>query len=532
MLVEVNGTNIDVDDESLSLLELLRDRLGLVSVKDGCSPQGQCGCCTVLIDGEPRVSCVTPVRRIAGRSVTTLEGLDAERRDYWGGVFCDAGASQCGFCTPGIMMRLEALTRKSTPSGAELSEGLETAAVRRALSAHLCRCTGWQTIVDVATKPVHGSTSEPGLASGGVRDLAQAERRATIEGHAPQRVSPRVALGEGGFADDRCPPDALVAIMSDSGEWVVGETMADARRVAGRVQGRNTTVEPSAPIDLPAGDWVAALRTGWVEPGYLETDASWCVPGGTPAQPLANGGAFGAKSVSPVSDVARRLADTHGRPVRVRWTREDVVRFGPKRPPIAAGVRADGSGVMRVARTPRIAERVALAAPNLIVEQVDVVGPPTSSGLRAAGWGEAAILLSAIEPDVGDGSVAITTPDGAWAHVAIRSDLVEVDVRCGEVLDETVLRSYCIGAVHMALGWVSSEGLAVSASGEVGDLTIRSFGVIGPKAMPDVDIRILSDTAAPVCGSDAVFVATAAALWRVQGRPTNWPTGLGVGLHI
>ena len=69
----VDGVQVTVPDDGGTLLDLLRDRLGNRSVKDGCSPQGQCGCCTVLVDGQPRVSCVTPARRMAGRTVTTLE---------------------------------------------------------------------------------------------------------------------------------------------------------------------------------------------------------------------------------------------------------------------------------------------------------------------------------------------------------------------------------------------------------------------------------------------------------------------------
>src|SRR5204863_2203068 len=101
-----------------------------------------------------------------------------------------------------------------------------------------------------------------------------------------------------------------------------------------------STVGLSWPLEVPSGTWARTLRTTWVEPAYLELDASWCEPGGEPASPLANGGAFGGKLASDVATVARRLADEHGRAVRVVLSREDVVRLGPKRPPIAAGIRA------------------------------------------------------------------------------------------------------------------------------------------------------------------------------------------------
>ena len=131
----LDGQPVEVADDGASLLEVLRDRLGRRSVKDGCSPQGQCGCCTVLVDGAPRVACVTPARRIAGRAVTTVEGLDDDEQRVWSEAFCATGASQCGFCTPGIVMRLAALRGKGGQSA-------DRGAVGQALLAHLCRCTG------------------------------------------------------------------------------------------------------------------------------------------------------------------------------------------------------------------------------------------------------------------------------------------------------------------------------------------------------------------------------------------------------
>ena len=496
---QVDGRPVAVEEDGASLLEVLRDRLGIRSAKDGCSPQGQCGCCTVLVDGQPRVACVTPARRVAGRAVTTLDGLDAEERRAWGEAFAACGASQCGFCTPGIIVRLAALRAAGRDD------------VDTALLAHLCRCTGWRTIGEAFAR-----VGSPSLA----RDLDAAARRAALEGGVPQQVGPHVALGGGGFADDTAPLDALVAVPDGAGGWAVGETLAEARGRAGKVQGRRTPADLSHPLEVPPGRWPAALRTTWVEPAYLEPDASWCRPGGEPATPLANGGAFGGKAASPAPAAARRLADEHGRPVRVLLSREDVVRLGPKRPPVAGGARADGTGVLRVARTPGIAAAVAAVAPGLEVEEVDVAGPPTSAALRAAGWAEAAVLLAAAR-----GDAVVTAPSGARAEADVGADgAVHVRVACGEPLDEVVLRSYCVGAAHMALGWVRSEGIAVDASGVPQDLTIRSFGILRAKDMPEVRVEIDADPRPPVNGSDAVFAAVAAAAWRAEGYARDWPT--------
>lgn len=518
MQLVVDGTQVEVPDDGASLLEVLRDRLGIRSVKDGCSPQGQCGCCTVLVDGQPRVSCVTPVRRMAGRSVTTLAGTEPAVREAWSEAFCATGGSQCGFCTPGIVLRLEALRCKGTT----VDDG---DAVDRALAAHLCRCTGWQPVVDawsVACVALGDGVAPP---SSAVRDLDAAARRAELEGGVHQRVAPDVALGAGGFADDGAPADALVAVIGADGTWVVGETLTAARRVAGKVQGRKTTALSEPPLALAPGEWDVSLRTSWVEPAYLETDASWCLPGGEPASPLGNGGAFGGKTHTEVGEVARRLADEHGRPVRALSAREDVVRRGPKRPPVAIGVRADGSGVARVAATPGVADAIAAVAPSLVVEEVEVVGPPTSVDVRGAGWVEAAVAVGAAT-----GATEVRSPAGAVASATIDDDgRVQVRVRCGAVLDEVVLRSYCIGAVHQALGLVTSEQLTVDEDGVPQDLTIRSFGILRAGDMPVVHVEIEPSDDEPVNGSDAVLAAVALAVWRHQGLPVSWPTGRLLG---
>ena len=523
----VDGAQVEVADEGCSLLEVLRDRLGRRSPKDGCSPQGQCGCCTVWVDGSPRVSCVTPARRVVGREVTTLDGLDPTTRDAWAAAMVDTGASQCGFCTPGIIMRLAALDAKGPT---------DDSSVERALAAHLCRCTGWRTVLDAARQV----SSDDRSSSPAIRDLASAGRRAKIEGASSQIVGLETALGNGGFAEDTAPPDALVAIPDDSGGWAVGETLTEARALAGKIQGRRTTAPLRHPLEIPEGRWDLSLQTTFVEPAYLEPDASWCVPGGEPANCIANGGAFGGKLASQVGREARRLADQHGRTVRVIMTREDVVKLGPKRPPIAAGIASGGRGRVRVARThgsmplDQWREAFLQRAPLFEVEEVLVVGPPVSSDLRGAGWVEASVLLAALDAkQLGKSglghAVTIATPDGGVATVEVEQDAVSVLVEAGEVLDEVVLRSYCIGAVHQALGWVRTEGLVVDQDGVIHDLTVRSFGILPARVMPRVSVKVSDSHGPPVNVSDAVFTAAAAAAWIADGFSPRWPVERGGG---
>jgi aerobic-type carbon monoxide dehydrogenase small subunit (CoxS/CutS family) len=554
---ECNGAPVEVGvAPGESLLTVLRERLGLVSAKDGCAPQGQCGCCTVLVDGDARVACVTPAARVEGRAVTTVEGLDAPTRDSLAAAFVASGGSQCGFCTPGIVMRAASLLAKGRTRRADVDRGL---------AAHLCRCTGWQTVYGAIEAAAGESRPVPR------RDLDAASRRAALEGGGRQRVGLDVPLGGGGFADDLSPRDALVAVPRPGGSnaagvdaagitWVVAESLDEARGVAGKVQGRRTTVDERPPIpprEAPAGG--VRLATGWVEPAYLEPDASWCEPGGEPATPLANGGAFGGKESSVAPAAARALADQHGRAVRVVLSREDVVRLGPKRPPIGA-VAIYGGGVVdvhgRVAETGAAAFGGAAVTPYRVDvrarwDPVAVPGPSAATSLRAAGDAEVAVLVEGALEEAGADRAALVADDraarvlldscvavrgGARAGARVELDhagglaRVEVRVAAGDPLDEIVLRSYAVGAAHMALGWVLCEGIAVDPeTGEVHDLTIRSFGVIRAKDTPPIDVSVVADDGEPCPRtSDAVFAAVAAAVWnavtRADGaRPEAFP---------
>ncbi|MGH9055167.1 MAG: 2Fe-2S iron-sulfur cluster-binding protein [Acidimicrobiales bacterium] len=527
----LDGRKVEVARDGISLLEALREDLGVRSVKDGCSPQGQCGCCTVVVDGAARVACVTPVRRVAGRSVLTVDGLPPSGLENLAGAFVEHGASQCGFCTPGILCRLATLGPAPAPDKVET-----------ALLAHLCRCTGWRTVVEAAcAAPGPGAApplDQPGAAS------TPGDRRATIEGATTQRTGAGVVLGRGGFADDTAPEGCLVAVPDPDGGWSLGETLAEARAASGKVQGRRSGRRLSYPIEVPPGDWDVTLQTTWVEPGYLETDASWCMPGGEPAHPAGNGGAFGGKVASPAPAASRELADRHGRPVRVVFSREDVVRLGPKRPPVAAGVRAGGSGVMRIASAPGVAAVIAAVAPGMELREVVVAGPRVSPAIRAAGWAEACVLLAAgaavadgTVPGAGAPAAAIASavaPGGGRATARVTVDgqgaptNVHVRVSCGEVLSPSVLRSYVTGAAHMALGWVCSEAIAVDEDGVPEDLTIRSFGILRARDTPPITVDVDGDARdEPVNGSDAAFAAVAAATWIAQGLPPRWPTRRG-----
>ncbi|MEV3980139.1 (2Fe-2S)-binding protein [Nonomuraea sp. NPDC049758] len=140
--VTVNGRAHSVDDvwEGESLLYVLRERIGLPGSKNACE-QGECGSCTVYLDGLPVCSCLVAAGQAEGRRVRTVEGLAAgDRLDPVQEAFVECGAVQCGFCTPGLVVQAhDLLERVPRPSDAE---------IREALAGNLCRCTGYEKILD------------------------------------------------------------------------------------------------------------------------------------------------------------------------------------------------------------------------------------------------------------------------------------------------------------------------------------------------------------------------------------------------
>ncbi|MEY2450925.1 MAG: hypothetical protein QOD92_499 [Acidimicrobiaceae bacterium] len=156
----LNGEEVSVADSHPHLLGALREELDVLSPKDGCAPSGQCGCCTVLVDGKAVVACNLSLSKIAGTTVTTLEGFDPTERDELASAFAATGALQCGFCTPGILVRVKALLDKK-------GAGLDRDTAARHLGAHLCRCTGYVKILDAVELLAKGESVTP-VALGGI----------------------------------------------------------------------------------------------------------------------------------------------------------------------------------------------------------------------------------------------------------------------------------------------------------------------------------------------------------------------------
>jgi len=524
----LDGEAVSLPGGSRSLLDALRYECGKTNVKDGCSPQGQCGCCTVLIDGQARVACVTALSRVNGKTVTTSVGL--EGRDQLADAFLRHGASQCGFCTPGILARLEGLKNANRE--------VDETAIRRALGAHLCKCTGWQSIVNAAkeyfgldaTSTDFGADKEEFPKSGTVT------ARATLEGPRKQVINHETVLGRFHFASDYFINEIPVGVFDDDGAVVVGENVADARRCAVQTSGRNSTIGYTYPVSLPASDtqeWAITLRTTFVEPGYLEPDAAF-VNGETVIGPLENGGAFGGKRESTVIAAANELAEKNGGAAGFVWRREDVVERGHKRPPIALALRDDESGIVCIAKTPHSVGIEELAAamrtrfPALDFQIQEVSGPPLSGSLRAGVLLEVMAARAALRAKnngwkSGD-EIEIEDPRGGRVRVRQSEEGLVAHVYAGRPLSEPTLRSYSFGALHQGLSLVRSEGIGIDETGRVVDRTIRSFGIASASQTPPLHVVIEEQDSDPVPVSDALFIASATLCWLEDGLVEKWPT--------
>lgn len=139
--VRINNADLNLKVDPLRrLIDVLREELNYTASKEGCG-EGECGACSVIIDGELVNSCLIPIGKVEGKSILTLEGLkETKKFDILENAFIDAGAVQCGFCIPGMIMATEALlTKNPTPTEEE---------IRKGLSGNLCRCTGYKMIVE------------------------------------------------------------------------------------------------------------------------------------------------------------------------------------------------------------------------------------------------------------------------------------------------------------------------------------------------------------------------------------------------
>ena len=242
----VNGTPVEVRQPHPHLLSALREELDITSPKDGCSPSGQCGCCTVLIDGKAVVSCQTSLEKVAGKSVITLEGVDDDERQRFASAFAACGGLQCGFCIPGIVVRAKAQIDKK-------GAALKREDMARHLGAHLCRCTGYAKILEAISCVARNEIPEMPAVAG-------------IGSRTPKYEAEDLALGDRGYIDDIRIPGMLHAALhfTKHARATVREINVDAARAATGVSAVYTAAD--VPGELMVGiiykDWPVMIPVG------------------------------------------------------------------------------------------------------------------------------------------------------------------------------------------------------------------------------------------------------------------------------
>ncbi len=229
-----------------SLLEVLRNRCGILSTKDSCQPQGQCGSCLALVDGQPKTTCAVPAIKVGGKTVLTLEGLSDEERELIARSFVAATGIQCGFCTPGFALRAKWLLDKNpNPTREEIA---------KAIDGHLCRCTGYVKIIDaieiMAAAKRQGYKPEPST------DGKVGGRLARYQGM-------ELALGVRPYVDDLQRPDML------HGAVVLSP---HARAKVLRIDTSSAKAHPGVEAvvtaeDVPGERWYGLIQNDW--PGFV-----------------------------------------------------------------------------------------------------------------------------------------------------------------------------------------------------------------------------------------------------------------------
>ena len=510
---ELNGSQVVADDGHPHLLAALRDELGIISPKDGCSPSGQCGCCTVLVNGKARVACQTPMEKADGASILTLEGVDAAERERYATVFAAHGALQCGFCTPGIIMRVKALLDKK---GSALTR--ENAS--RHLGGHLCRCTGYIKILDAVDSLAAGEVpvAPPcgGIGTSGIRYEAA-----------------ELSLGDRPFIDDLAPAGLLHG----------------ALRLADHARADVVRMDTSAAMAVEGvrAVFTAADVPGELRVGIIHTDWPVFIPEGGRTSYL---GDVMAIVVADTRQTARRAAElvdieyvpltVFSDPVVAAASDEDAVweldgnvlsvsRYA--RGDYEAGLAGSAHVVEEVFQTQRI-EHAFVEPESTLAAPTDDGGLHVWSGGQGV-WDDRNQIATVLGVETDQVTVELVSNGGAFggkedmsnqAQTALAAWLLGEPVRCTLSREESFLmhpkrhpirmayRAGCDADGRLTALWVRMIGDSGPYASVGMKVLERAAGhASGPYALPAIDVEATAvRTNNPVCGAFRGFGANQA----------------------
>ena len=477
---DLNGTTITASGNHPHLMAALRDELGVISPKDGCAPSGQCGCCTVLVDGRARVACQTSMERAEGTQVLTLEGFNAAERDLYATTFAAHGALQCGFCTPGILVRTKALIdRKGTKLTREEAS--------RHLGAHLCRCTGYTKILDAVESLAAGEVPvvEPrgGIGTSGLRYEACA-----------------LSLGDRPFIDDMAPPGLLHATV----------------RLADYARADVVTIDTTAAEAVEGVERVltAADVTGELRVGLIHQDWPVFIPEGGRTSYL---GDVLALVVAVDRETARRAAGLveveyaplkpFNDPVVAARSDEDAV-WGLDGNVLSVSAYARGDVEEALARSAHVVDQVfqTQRIEHAFLEPESTLAVPTDDGLHVYSggqgvWDDRDQIARVLGIDPERITVELVSNGGAFggkedlsnqAQTALAAWLTGRPVRCTLSREESLLLHSKRHPIRMAYR------AGCDADGRLTALWARMLGDSGPYA--SVGMKVLERAAGHACG--------------------------------
>jgi len=477
---DLNGTTITASRNHPHLMAALRDELGVISPKDGCAPSGQCGCCTVLLDGRARVACQTSMERAEGTQVLTLEGFNASERDLYATTFAAHGALQCGFCTPGILVRTKALIdRKGTKLTREEAS--------RHLGAHLCRCTGYTKILDAVES----------LAAG---EVPVAEPRGGIGTSGLRYEACDLSLGDRPFIDDMAPPGLLHATVRLA-DYARADVVAIDTTAAEAVEGVERV--------LTAADVTGELRVG-----LIHQDWPVFIPEGGRTSYL---GDVLALVVAVDRETARRAAGLveveyaplkpFNDPVVAARSDEDAV-WGLDGNVLSVSAYARGDVEEALARSAHVVDQVfqTQRVEHAFLEPESTLAVPTDDGLHVYSggqgvWDDRDQIARVLGIDPERITVELVSNGGAFggkedlsnqAQTALAAWLIGQPVRCTLSREESLLLHSKRHPIRMAYR------AGCDADGRLTALWARMIGDSGPYA--SVGMKVLERAAGHACG--------------------------------
>ncbi|WP_420626681.1 molybdopterin cofactor-binding domain-containing protein [Candidatus Poriferisodalis sp.] len=540
----LNGSPVTVASDHEHLLAALRDELGIISPKDGCAPSGQCGCCTVLVDGRARVACQTSLERSAGTEITTVEGFDDDEVDAMADTFAAHGALQCGFCTPGIVVRLKALLDRK-------GSALTREEASRHLGGHLCRCTGYTKILDavesLAAGEVPVALPPKGVGSSGVRYEAR-----------------ELTLGSRPYIDD------IVIDSSISGVTAPYGMLHGALRFADHARADVLSIDTSAAEAVPGvrAVFTAADIPGVLRVGLIHKDWPVMIPVGGRTSYLGDVLATvvadnrpAARRAAELIEVSYDVLEPMTDPVRVKDSDIDAVweldgnvlsRSTYARGDVDAALAASAHTVTETFQTQRI-EHAYLEPESTLAVPTPANGVPAGLHVYTGGqgiWDDRNDIAAVLALDPSVVTTELVSNGGAFggkedmsnqAHAALAAWLTGRPVRITLSREESLLMHPKRHPIRMTyeVGCDTDGKLTAVRARMFGDsgpyasvgmkVLERSAGhATGPYLVPAVDVESVAvRTNNPVCGAFRGFGANQAQ-FAMEGVMDRLAEALGI----